>query len=663
MSCSNIAGSGTSAQQKLMPCMLAVLVTAAVMGGVVHNDFVAWDDDLHVYANPHFQSFTWGGIKAFWRASYQHLYIPLPYTLWAALVWLNQMLADGGLTAGPFHSLNLLVHLGSVLVVYRLALVVMSQENDSLGYRGAVAAALGALVFGIHPLQVEAVAWVSGFRDVLWGWWALLAVWQYLEYVKMPRTGRRRLHYGVATAAFGLAILSKPAAVIIPIVAWLLDVGCMRRSWWQASRSLSVWLVVAGSWGIGTKMGQPDSLLSDVPSWPSRLAVATDAIAFYLAKLVWPFNLGPDYGRTPLVALGDPWGTVRSLVAIGLGAILWLNRRKWPILALASGIFVAALLPVLGVIPFAFQAYSTVADRYAYLAMLGPALVLAWVVCRTGHRWPSWAIGILILGMLGGRSAAQISIWGDTMSLFTHGLRVNRASSLAHNNLGLALANQGALDEATAHFRAALALKPDLPEAHYNLGMALTLKGAFDTAIAQYDAALQLRPDWAEAYNNRGIALESQEKYADALTSYVRALLAKPGWAEVHYNLGNVFAKQGRVKEAILAYRTALRQRPSWPMPAINLSRLLTTQQPVSPEILAEAVRLAEHACQATDYQDPTALYTLARAYQVAGRPEAHTMARRAMMRANATGFTDLATQIGTDFSLMPQQESNHVSH
>jgi hypothetical protein len=522
--------------------LLLVAATAVVLGPVVHYDFVVWDDNLHVYENPRLHPVTWEKVLAFWQAPYANLYIPLTYTVWAALAWLTHVVGPEPLTAGLFHQLNLLLHLGSVLVVYRLGLLLLAQNRDPDSR--IAGAAVGALLFGVHPLQVEATAWVSGLKDTLCGWWALVAIWQYLEYIRASTRKRCGVHYGLATVAYGLALLAKPAAIAVPVMVCVLDTFILRRSWQHVARALGGWLVVAGLWGIWTKGQQAEPAIGFItPLW-ARPIIAADAITFYLGKLLWPIGLGPDYGRTPQMVLEQGVGYITAPITLLLGLGLWCFRRQLWGVAVAILVLVAGLLPVLGGVPFLFQDYSTVADRYVYLAMVGPALGLGWVVQRLGRRRLVWLGSMLILALLGWQSAEQVQVWHNTVTLFTHALQVNPSSALAHNNLGLTVAQQGKLDEAATHFHTALRLKPHLPEAHYNLGNVLMLQGKLDEASASYTTALQLRPPWAEAHNNLGVVLAAQGKLPEALVHYAQALLLKPDFAQAHANISKALTSR-----------------------------------------------------------------------------------------------------------------------
>ncbi len=657
-----------------------VVATVVVLGAVLDHGF-AWDDSVNILDNPLFQSVTWAHVGAFWQAPYEGLYIPLTYTVWAAVVWLTQLCLPGPLTASLFHRLNLLLHLGNVLIVYRLGLVVVRPGEGAHAGRGVLAAAAGALLFGVHPLQVEAVAWVSGLKDVLCGWWVLVAVWQYLAYLQAPQGWRQWSHYGLATVAFGLALLSKPAAVVVPGIAGLLAVGGMGQPWRQWLKALWGWFLLTAAWSVWTKVQQPDTALDYITPWWGRPVVAADTIAFYLDKVVWPVALGPDYGRTPQMVLGHAWSWITGLVTAGLGCVLWWKRRPWSAAGVAAGVFVVAILPVSGLVPFVFQAHSTVADRYVYLAMLGPALGLTWGLRRLGSRRTVWVCGLVVLVLLGWRSTGQVQVWRDDITLFTHTSQINPRSALAYNNLGWELARQGQLDTAISYYTQALRLKPAMIEAHYNLGDALAAQGKLDEALPHYTFVLQLKPTWAEVHTNLGAALLRQGQIDKAIEHYTQALRLKPGWAlptnnlgeamvkqgkldeaiawfsqaiqekpelpEAPYNLGGVLWLQGRFAEAIGAYREALRRRPHWPQAATRLAWGLATQPTPSAQDVTEAVVLAIQACQVSGFRHAMPFRTLAVAYHVAGQEQtAVKLASQALTVAQVANDPKLMAQI-----------------
>jgi Tfp pilus assembly protein PilF len=556
-------------------------VTLAVFGQLCGHEFVLWDDGLHVFENPYLQSLTFDNILAIWRQPYGELYIPLTYTLWALTAAVSRgwhASPSAGLPLDPqfFHALNLLVYLLTVLVVWRIMRLLLSRTATSPSpTRVDWAAGAGALLFAMHPVHVEAVAWVTGFKDVLYGFLACVAIWQYLLYARgdvdasaSGKSTRGKTHrllgrYWLATGVFVLALLAKPTAVVIPAVALVLDIWGQPQTWRHRRLALLLWLVLAVLWGLFASQVQPPASGAFIPPLWARPLIAGNAVSFYLYKLVVPVWLGLDYGRTPEAMLAQPWLLcLTALVPVGLVVWLWHKRTRVPWLVATAGVFVAGLLPNLGLVPFAFQAFSTVADRYMYLAMLGPALAIAWGLAQVRQRW--LVIGCaMVLGILGIRSAWQTSYWHDTVSLFEHELAIHPGSSVAHNNLGMVLAAQNRLTEATHYYTEAVRLWPRNTDAHNNLGNALSRQGKTPEAIQQYMEALRLKPNHPEAYNNLGAALASQGRVAEAIGHYTTALRLQPHYVKARLNLGVILAQQGRFAEAREQFAEVLRLDPT----------------------------------------------------------------------------------------------------
>lgn len=657
-----------------------IVVTLTVFYPVLHFDFVAWDDNMFIYDNPHFQPVTWQHLWTLCSTAYAQLYIPLTYTLWGALVWLSQTLSPGSLSAQPFHALNLLLHVSSVLLVYQIAIHLLSQVRCQGERQTVGAAALTALVFALHPLQIEPVAWASGMKDVLCGFLSMLAIWQFVVYLQAP-LHRRRLHYGLATSAFILALMAKPAAVTVPLMLSLLAVAWLQYPPTLVLRPLGAWLLIAVSWSILTKIHQSELYVRFIPSVWSRPVIAADALTFYLAKLVWPAALSVHYGRTPQVVLAHGWGYLTLLAPLALGSVLWCFKRYLMGLTIAAGFLLIGLLPMLGFIPFEYQNDSTVADRYLYLAMLGPALGVGWSVKQFGYYRCAWILGSLLTVMLGWRSMHHLPIWHNTITLFTHTLRVNPNSDVAHNNLGTTFLNRGQTKQALFHYRKLLQINAHSHATHYNLAQALYAEGQLDSAITHFERALELKPDWAQAHNNLASALLQQGKLERAMQHYQQAIHYQPDWmmpyhnlgvarmqqgriddaialfsqaakmaptfAQAPYNLAKLLQQKGQTLEAINALREALRRRPDWPRAAHELARLLIAQPAPSPHNINEAIGLAQYASGAKDNGDPAMLYTLAVAYAAAGDwTDAAQTARQALKVAKTLGDTVRTTQL-----------------
>ena len=211
-------------------------------------------------------------------------------------------------------------------------------------------------------------------------------------------------------------------------MAFMLEIAVLGRRWQQSLLALAPWLLIATGPMIVTKVLQPDELLASVPAAWQRPLVAADAIGFYFIKLLWPLHLGPDYGHSPRVALanGLPYIALAMFIALLLAL---LAARAWHSLVVLL-LFVVGLLPVLGLVPFAYQRFSTVADRYAYLAMIAPSLAMAWILARFG-RPASWFVATLLLAGLAVLSHVQATRWQNNESLYLHAIQVNQRSLLA----------------------------------------------------------------------------------------------------------------------------------------------------------------------------------------------------------------------------------------
>ena len=565
-----------------------VLITAAVFAEVRCMEFVDWDDHINVFDNPFLNPVTTEGLVHFWKAPYFTSYIPVTRTVWAALAHFARVPPDAkGISLDPayFHVANLVVHVLNVLLVFAILRMLVRTDWP---------AAAGAALFALHPVQVEPVAWVTGMKDLLGGMFALIALQQYLAYAAATRDdpeARRRVHYAVAIVAFALGVLSKHTIVALPLMAWALDRWALGREARECTWALAGWLPVAVAGIAVAKLTQgtnPEAALIWV-----RCLAAGDALAFYLWKLLVPVRLGLNYGRTPEHVMAHAWGYLTWLVPCALGALVWLKRRSWPVILASAAVFIAGLLPLLGLVPFRFQQYSTVADRYLYLAMLGPALALAWALSRVNSKAVA---GVCVAGLvtLACLSVFQSLHWYNTLTLFAHTLEVNPRSAVFHNAIGVALAAHGRPQQSYLHYQAALKLDPNLADAHYNLGMGLFSAGEPEQAIEHYEQALRLKPD-ADTYYNMGMALAALDRDQEAASHFREALRLKPWAWDAHTALAQVLHRQGKDAEAEAHYLEAIRIRPDFAEAHYGLGELYTdtgrTEEAAKALAVADALR------------------------------------------------------------------------
>ena len=428
----------------LVPPLLVAVVTAAVFARLAWCGFTYWDDQDTIWGNARLNPPSLAAVHYYWtaigRGTPGELYTPVTYTVWSALAAVAGRPPDAdGIRLSPavFHAANVLVHAAAAAAVCRLLLQLFGRPWPAVA---------GGLLFGLHPVQVEPVAWCSGTKDVLCGMFAAAALSAYVSAVRAGGRGGRRGWYLAASALFALAMLSKPTALVVPPMAFAIDVLLVGRSARAAAGRLWPWAVMMVPCAIWTRTAQPADWASPVALW-QRPLVATDAVAFYLAKLAWPARLCVDYGRRPaaVVAGGAIYWTWVAPATV-LAALAWRPSRP---LAAAAALFALPLVPVSGLVPFDFQFYSTTADHYLYLPMIGVAVAACWGLVRLGDRTGRIAGGsaatAVVLVALAARTAVQMPVWQDTRALFTNVLRVNPLSFTAYGEMGFLAAHPAAL--------------------------------------------------------------------------------------------------------------------------------------------------------------------------------------------------------------------------
>jgi Flp pilus assembly protein TadD len=291
--------------------------------------------------------------------------------------------------------------------------------------------------------------------------------------------------------------------------------------------------------------------------------VALDAVGFYAWKILVPIRLAADYGRSPALLYAHPWMAMLGLVAVALLIYAWVVRRRFPILAAAILIFMIALAPNSGLAPFDFQQYSTVADRYAYLAMLGPAMLAAWALSRpaAGQGLATAAVSGLLIVAMSLKTWHQAGFWQNDRTLFSHSVDVNPQSWMAHENLAFGLLRTdpaGAVKEA----RISLRLSPNTAGAHQTLGCAWLALGDRAAAVRELRRDVELDPNDLSGHRLLGRALDDSGDLAGAIMQYNQYLSLDADDAQVHCDLAAALADIGNLPEAIAHYRCALQLDP-----------------------------------------------------------------------------------------------------
>lgn len=556
----------------MAPVWIILLATIMVFWPVVGFEFTGYDDNGNVGTNPDFNPVTARSLGRYWTGPHMDMYIPVTYTVWAGLATMARTEGKNGawvLEPGVFHAANLLLHAAGAVMVYLIVRKILQRSGWEPGRLTDWAACAGAVLFAVHPIQVEAVAWVSGLRDVLGGLLALGAVWFYLEYVSSVGRKRRWMYVG-GIAAFGLSLLSKPSAISLPIAVAVVDWIVFQRKWLEVIKAVGGWIVVAGVVAVVTKVVQPASTLTGVAIW-ARGVVALDAISMYLNKIVWPEKLGIDYGRSPewLLSSGEVWWAWLP-AAVGL-SVLWVKRKEWRLAACAGCVFVAILLPVLGVVKFEFQRHSTVADRYAYLAMLGTAIGLAALV----RRWPSRKVGALVgclLVLYGSRACWQVWTWKNSQAVFSHALKVNPTSLAGNNWMGLSEGSQGHFDKAIEYFRTAIEAHPEDSITNYNMGdLLLHIGDPADAVEPLQKALIGGRREWFE-YLKLAMAQSQNGDAASAIMTCEAGVKRWPLQEELWEILGALQTHQENWPAAREAFERAVALNPGSTIAQAGLS-------------------------------------------------------------------------------------------
>lgn len=502
--------------RRTLLCLLLIVGCVSVaFGRVIGHAFVYWDDHLTLFQNPDFNPVTLAGVGKYWAAEKWDLYIPVTYTVWGALARVAQ--TPTGLNPAVFHAANVLLHTISGCLAFGILRLLTKSDK---------AACFGALLFALHPVQVEPVAWASGMKDVLCGALSLLAIWQYLLFAQ----SQRRVRFAIATVAYALAVLAKPSAVTVPIIAGLLDYFLVRHDA-KKLLPLGLWLVMAVPIFLVTREAQSAAGVYASPLW-MRPVIAWDAIGWYLKHVLMPVHLSLDYGRAPQRVWPPSVGWIWWWVVVALLFLeVWWARRWHPWQIAALGVLVAAVLPVLGFVRFAFQQYSTVADHYLYVAMLGPAIAFAFVLNGRGRR--AFALAAFVLVALGVRSVTQAAHWRDTRTLFAHVQSVNPDSFAAHGVLGFLAREAGDNESAVAHYQRALETYPSHGITNYNLANAMAVRGDHAGALPHYARAVASEPQNAHYRRAYASALARLQRWADALEQLEILLRLTPDDPEV----------------------------------------------------------------------------------------------------------------------------------
>jgi len=486
------------------------LLTLAVFSQVLWHDFIDFDDPAFVTLNHNIRAgLTAEGVRWAFSSGYM--------ANWMPITWLSHMLDVQlfGLDPAGHHFVNVLIHAASSGLLFMFL-----RRTTGAPWQSAAV----ALLFALHPLRVESVAWVAERKDVLSAFFGMVTLYAYARYAEMPGPGR----YLVTLASFALGLMAKPMLVTLPVVLLLMDWWPLRRFPEKQNSTIRLiiekipFLLLSTCSSIITYMVHQSfgEVFQGYTLW-AKIARACVSYVVYLLKMIWPTKLAVIYPFSlyPPSALKVVISAC-FLLLITVG-VIWLRRRS-PYLIAGWLWFVVTLLPVIGLVHIG---QHSVADRYTYIPLIGVFLMIAWGIPQLTDklRLQGYAIGILaitiLVAMIIGTSL-QLRHWKNSYTIFSHAIAVTEGNWVAHNNLGLYVMDKGKIDQAITHFKLSIKAKPSYVPAHINLGVALYRQGDMSGALSSINTALVIEPGNESAHLGLGLLYADQGDMERALIEY-----------------------------------------------------------------------------------------------------------------------------------------------
>ena len=662
-------------RRNLFICLLLAGITLAVYWPAGSYDLVGYDDPLFFVENPAVQSGLNGHSLAWAMSS-------VVVANWHPVTSLSFVVTHQwfGTNARAEHRVNVAFHIANVLLLF-LVLQRMTgrrasasarifplaspkggegwgeeaqlskcsetipspQPSPRLGGEREGASppltwrcALVAAVFALHPLRVESVAWIAERKDVLCGFFLMLTLWawtQYVQRVERNQPGGKTFNsqhstsniqwgYWLALVFFALGLMSKAMLVTLPFLLLLLDVWPLRRVrnsefGIQNFKPLVVekipfFVLSAGfCWLTYHIQKNYAAMVSwEKLGWTDRLGNAVTSYLQYLVKLFWPAKLAVIYPYAMNAAPDwEVWNMALLLAAISVLCVCLLPRK--PYLAVGWFWYLGTAVPIIGLVQVGETA---MADRYTYIPLIGPVIALVWLVSEKWRHEVFQKVflvvsAVALLTALAVATHRQIGYWATTASLFEHAIEATGENPSAQSGLGIALEQEGRISEAMVHYRIALALNPADTQIYYHLGQLLVKRGNWPEAGEIFSTVLARNPDDFNA----------------------------------HLALGSILPHFGRNQEALAQLEAALKINPASTEALNNLAWTLATSEDPKIRDGPRAVQLAGRACSLTGYKKTALVGTLAAAYAEAGRfDEAIATAQKACALAEAAGEKEL---------------------
>ena len=548
--------------------VIAILTILAYIPAL-RAGIVTWDDPDYVNA-----AFFRSGFSNFFTTPIQGNYHPL------TMISLAINYSISGMDAWSYHLLNLLLHLFNCWLVFRFVML--------LSNRNLVIAFTTALLFGIHPMHVESVAWISERKDVLY---AVFFISGLISYTKYVDSGNRK-QYLLAILFLILALASKPAAVIFPVVLFTIDLIRRRKFGWKLLMEKLPFFVLPLIMGIITFVAQKEKGAVDTEAFAmsTRILMGFYGIMMYIFKLFFPFNLSPFY-PFPAINMKLPAEYYAGPVFFILLAVLcWYSWKRDRVITFGILFYLTNLLLVLQFLPVGS---AVIADRYTYIPYIGLFYILGWLINRfaKGNIGRANTIILPVAIIFTILAFRQASIWissetlwdhaiavtptsraydnrarlyseeknyAKALELFNEALKLNAIDNEGYSNRGNVYFNTNRLDLAYQDYKKALSIKPDYYPALDNIGALYAMRGQYDSALINLTHALAVKPDYISALRNRALTYLEIKKYDEAIKDFENFLKYSPDDPDIYNAIGVCYRLNGKYPEALTAINKAL---------------------------------------------------------------------------------------------------------
>ena len=550
----------------------AALVTFLVFLPAVFNGFVRFDDNLYVYENTAIRVFDFDLIRWAFSSVVVGNWHPVTMLSHAADLFFF------GLDPRGHHLVSVLLHSLNTFLVFILnfRLIVTALEGkggqggaDNL-LRALSAALITALLFGIHPMRVESVAWVSERKDLLSALFYMLSILAYLGFA--GKSSKRAAWYALSLFLFLLALMSKPMAVSLPFVLVLIDfyplkrLSSIRAALTEKLPFFAASALMAAVTVMVQRHGGALAAKADYPLY-ERLYVSVRGFGFYIYKMLFPVKLAPVYPypiKAELFSFSFI-GPLLFVILMSLLAILLVKKSRLYISLWAY--YLVTLIPVIGIVQVGSQ---SAADRYSYLPGVALFLFAGLLFSKFFLRFKALAcratltlVALAVIAVFCALTVNQSSVWKDDMSLWNHEIEIYPLRlPMPYSDRGSVYLRRGEFELALKDFNTGISINPNIPTIYNNRAVTYRRMGAFKEAMADLNRAIELNPKYHTAYNSRGVLFMKLKEFARALDDFKLATKFKPEYARAHTNKGVAHAKLGLFDEALKDHARTLKLTP-----------------------------------------------------------------------------------------------------